>query len=181
MADAGVQHVRLVCANTDRQALSRSQAKTRVQIGEKNTHRAGAQAPGRRLAQRLPGRPRADRSYLKGGRNMVFVTAGMGGGTGAGAAPGRCRVQRIWIALTIGIVTKAVRFCEGQAPYGSGRRALQAAPNWSDPRYHPDRLKLVRRAAYYACKRIPASPLSVLRQGVQSVPTSSDPGHRRLD
>lgn len=55
MADAGVQHVELVCMNTDRQALSRSQAKTRVQIGEKNTQ-AEAQAPSRRLAQRLPRR-----------------------------------------------------------------------------------------------------------------------------
>ena len=54
MADAGVQHVELVCMNTDRQALSRSQAKTRRSV--KRIHRAEAQAPSRRLAQRLPRR-----------------------------------------------------------------------------------------------------------------------------
>ena len=77
MADAGVQHVELVCMNTDRQALSRSQAKTRVQIGEKNTQGRGAGSKPEVGAKAAEESRELIAATLKGA-DMVFVTAGMG-------------------------------------------------------------------------------------------------------
>lgn len=104
MADAGVQHVELVCMNTDRQALSRSQAKTRVQIGEKNTQGRGAGSKPEVGAKAAEESRELIAATLKGA-DMVFVTAGMGGGTGTGAAPVIARIARELDLLTIGIVT----------------------------------------------------------------------------
>ena len=109
MADAGVQHVELVCMNTDRQALSRSQAKTRVQIGEKNTQGRGAGSKPEVGAKAAEESRELIAATLKGA-DMVFVTAGMGGGTGTGAAPVVAEIAKDMGALTVVIVTKTFVF-----------------------------------------------------------------------
>ena len=131
MADAGVQHVELVCMNTDRQALSRSQAKTRVQIGEKNTQGRGAGSKPEVGAKAAEESRELIAATLKGA-DMVFVTAGMGGGTGTGAAPVVAEIAKDMGALTVGIVTKPFAF-EASAVWIRQKRALQSCASTSIP------------------------------------------------
>ena len=168
MADAGVQHVELVCMNTDRQALSRSQAKTRVQIGEKNTQGRGAGSKPEIGAKAAEESRELIAATLKGA-DMVFVTAGMGGGTGTGAAPIVAEVAKDMGALTVGIVTKPFAF-EGK------RRMEQAEKGIAELRKHVDslvvipneRLKLVSEQRITLANAFSIAD-DVLRQGVQSI------------
>ncbi len=165
MADAGVQHVELVCMNTDRQALSRSQAKTRVQIGEKNTQGRGAGSKPEIGAKAAEESRELIAATLKGA-DMVFVTAGMGGGTGTGAAPIVAEVAKDMGALTVGIVTKPFAF-EGK------RRMEQAEKGIAELRKHVDslvvipneRLKLVSEQRITLANAFSVAD-DVLRQGV---------------
>lgn len=168
MVSAGVQHVELVCMNTDRQALSRSQAKTRVQIGEKNTQGRGAGSKPDVGAKAAEESRELIAATLKGA-DMVFVTAGMGGGTGTGAAPIVAEVAKDMGALTVGIVTKPFAF-EGK------RRMEQAEKGIAELRKHVDslvvipneRLKLVSEQRITLANAFSVAD-DVLRQGVQSI------------
>lgn len=168
MADAGVQHVELVCMNTDRQALSRSQAKTRVQIGEKNTQGRGAGSKPEVGSKAAEESRELIAATLKGA-DMVFVTAGMGGGTGTGAAPIVAEIAKDMGALTVGIVTKPFAF-EGK------RRMEQAEKGIAELRKHVDslvvipneRLKLVSEQRITLANAFSVAD-DVLRQGVQSI------------
>ena len=105
MIRAKIPGVAFVSANTDAQALMNSEAPSRIRIGEKVTKGLGAgadPAKGERAAEES----RDDLYELLRGTEMVFVTAGMGGGTGTGAAPIIAEVARDCGALTIGVVTK---------------------------------------------------------------------------
>ena len=119
MVGAGIMGVEFIVANTDTQALARSTAPVRLQIGAKLTKGLGAGADpnmGRRAALE-------DTGELIGaldGADMVFVTAGLGGGTGTGAAPVIANLATELGALTVAVVTKPFAF-EGK------QRALQAA------------------------------------------------------
>jgi cell division protein FtsZ len=118
MIDEGIQGVEFISANTDAQALTLSKAPLRVRLGDKLTRGLGAGGDpeiGRKAAEES-----ADDLYnvLKGA-DMVFVTAGMGGGTGTGAAPVVSQVSKECGALTIGVVTRPFTF-EG------GRRSQSA-------------------------------------------------------
>ena len=109
MISAGLSGVDFIVANTDSQALTGSAASVKVQLGEKITKGLGAGANpeiGRRAA--LEDKDRI-RDYLDGS-DMVFVTAGMGGGTGTGGAPVIASVAREIGALTVGVVTKPFLF-----------------------------------------------------------------------
>ncbi len=109
MIDAGVDGVQFIAANTDKQALANNQAETRIQIGETRTNGLGAgsmPSVGQEAAQESAS---MIQEHLKGA-NMVFVTAGMGGGTGTGAAPIIAGIARQLGALTIGVVTKPFKF-----------------------------------------------------------------------
>lgn len=109
MVEAGLRGVEFIAINTDMQALNISNAQTKIQIGEKVTKGLGAGA------QPLIGRKAAEESReeiaqaLKGA-DLVFVTAGMGGGTGTGCAPVVAEVAREMGALTIAVVTKPFGF-----------------------------------------------------------------------
>ncbi len=109
MIDAGVAGVEFVTLNTDSQALQMSRASHRIQIGEQVTLGLGSGGQpevGRRAVEE-------SREMLYDsldGANMVFVTAGMGGGTGTGASPVVAEVARELNALTVGIVTKPFEF-----------------------------------------------------------------------
>ena len=118
MIDAGISQVDFVAVNTDVQALAVSDAPTRIHIGEGVTHGLGSGADptvGRAAAEEEADQLKA---ALRGS-DMVFVTAGEGGGTGTGAAPVVARVARELGALTVGIVTTPFRF--------EGTRRRQAA------------------------------------------------------
>lgn len=109
MIDAGIDGVEFIVVNTDAQALHLSKAETRLQIGEKITRGLGAGANpdiGKKAAEE-------SRELLMNaldGADMVFVTAGMGGGTGTGAAPIIAEIAKELGALTVGVVTKPFRF-----------------------------------------------------------------------
>jgi cell division protein FtsZ len=109
MMDAGISQVDFLAVNTDMQALAVSDAPTKIHIGEGVTQGLGSGADpdvGRRAAEEAADELRAT---LRGS-DMVFVTAGEGGGTGTGAAPVVARVARELGALTVGIVTTPFRF-----------------------------------------------------------------------
>jgi cell division protein FtsZ len=118
MIDEGIQGVEFVVANTDAQALMLTKANTRVRLGDKLTRGLGAGGDpeiGRKAAEES-----SDELYsvLKGA-DMVFVTAGMGGGTGTGAAPVVAQIAKESGALTIGVVTRPFTF--------EGMRRMQSA------------------------------------------------------
>jgi len=109
MIESGLSGVEFVAANTDAQALSHNKAVTKVQLGAEITRGLGCGAnPDRGRASALEARDRL-RELLEGS-DMVFVTAGMGGGTGTGAAPIVAEVAREVGALTVGVVTKPFPF-----------------------------------------------------------------------
>jgi cell division protein FtsZ len=118
MISAALEGVEFIVANTDAQALGQSLADKRVQLGITITQGLGAGARpevGRQAAEEaLP-----EILQLLDGANMVFVTAGMGGGTGTGAAPVIAEAARAQGILTIGVVTKPFHF--------EGRRRMQSA------------------------------------------------------
>ena len=109
MIEAGIQGVDFVAANTDCQVLETNQAPTKIQIGKTLTKGLGAGAnPDIGCAAALEDAQRI--GEVLGGADMVFVTAGMGGGTGTGAAPVIARAAREMGALTVGVVTKPFMF-----------------------------------------------------------------------
>ena len=117
MIDRGVQGVEFIVANTDAQALNRSAASTLVQLGATGLGAGGKPDAGRAAAEDAVARIRETIE----GAHMLFITAGMGGGTGTGAAPVIARVAREMGILTVGVVTKPFEF-EGSS---RGRQAEQ--------------------------------------------------------
>ena len=168
MVSAGVQHVELVCMNTDRQALSRSQAKTRVQIGEKNTQGRGAGSKPEVGAKAAEESRELIAATLKGA-DMVFVTAGMGGGTGTGAAPIVAEIAKDMGALTVGIVTKPFAF-EGKRRMEQAEKGIAALREQVDSLVviPNERLKLVSEERITLANAFIVAD-DVLRQGVQSI------------
>ncbi|MBN1201660.1 MAG: cell division protein FtsZ [Anaerolineae bacterium] len=118
MIEEGLGGVEFIAINTDAQALMLSKAKTRVRVGDKLTRGLGAGGNpevGRKAAEES-----ADELYeVMRGSDMVFITCGMGGGTGTGGAPVIAQVAKELNALTIGVVTRPFTF--------EGSRRLQAA------------------------------------------------------
>ncbi|MDO4739237.1 MAG: cell division protein FtsZ [Eubacteriales bacterium] len=109
MADVGLKGVELIAVNTDKQALALCKANNRIQIGEKLTKGLGAGAvPG--IGQRAAEESREEIAAAVRGADLVFVTCGMGGGTGTGAAPVIAELARDMGILTIGVVTKPFMF-----------------------------------------------------------------------
>src|SRR5499426_3079059 len=112
MIASGLQGVEFIVANTDAQALTTSKARRIIQMGTQVTQGLGAGSQpevGRAAAQEVLDEIRDHLS----GANMVFVTAGMGGGTGTGAAPVVAKCARELGILTVGVITKPFHF-EGQ-------------------------------------------------------------------
>src|ERR1700760_2445763 len=110
MLNEGVQGVEFVCANTDAQALNRSGATQIIQLGGKGLGAGGKPEVGKAAAEEAVEEIRNAIS----GSNMLFITAGMGGGTGTGAAPVIARVAREMGILTVGVVTKPFHFEGGR-------------------------------------------------------------------
>ena len=168
MIDSGVKCVDFICVNTDRQALLRSKANHKIQIGEKITRGKGAGSKPE-IGQRAAEESRDEIISALKGADMVFITAGMGGGTGAGAAPVVAQIAREMGILTIGIVTKPFSF-EGQ------KRMTQAESGISQLREQVDSLVVIpnERLKLASQQRITLMNAfivadDVLRQGVQSI------------
>ena len=124
MIEAGLQGVEFVAINTDGQALLRSKADTRLRIGDKLTKGLGAGANpeiGRQAAEES----RDEISEVLKGTDMVFITAGMGGGTGTGAAPVIAEMAKEAGALTVGVVTKPFNF-EGKVRMTQAEEGVKA-------------------------------------------------------
>ena len=109
MIQEGLQHVEFIVANTDKQALNKSVAKNKIVIGSKLTNGLGAGGKPEIGEQAAIEDSEAIANILRGA-NMVFVTAGMGGGTGTGAAPVIAKIAKELGALTVGVVTKPFDF-----------------------------------------------------------------------
>src|SRR5512137_1497978 len=113
MIEEGIQGVEFVAINTDAQALLLAKAPTRVRIGNKLTRGLGAGGEpevGRKSAEESS----EDLYNVMKGSDMVFITAGLGGGTGTGAAPIVAQIARDVGALTIGVVTRPFTFEGGK-------------------------------------------------------------------
>ena len=118
MLESDIQGVKFVCANTDKQALDRMNAQFKIQLGEQSTRGLGAGA-NPQVGQTAAEESREIiRQHLEG-TDMVFVTAGMGGGTGTGAAPVVAEIAKEMGILTVGVVTTPFNF--------EGKRRLQSA------------------------------------------------------
>lgn len=109
MINSGVQGVEFIAVNTDKQALNYSAATVKIQVGEKLTKGQGAGSNpevGRKAAEES----REEIAKTLEGTNMVFITAGMGGGTGTGGAPVVAQIARQMGILTVGVVTRPFNF-----------------------------------------------------------------------
>ena len=109
MIESGIKGVDFISVNTDRQALQQSKANTKIQIGEKITRGLGAGA-NPDIGMQAAEESKAEIAEILRGADMVFVTAGMGGGTGTGAAPIVAAAAKELGILTIGVVTKPFTF-----------------------------------------------------------------------
>ncbi len=109
MIEAGLKNVQFIAVNTDRQALNKCAAETKIQIGEKLTKGLGA-GGNPEIGQRSAEETIDLISDVIDGADMVFITAGMGGGTGTGAAPIIAKVSKDKGILTVAVVTKPFTF-----------------------------------------------------------------------
>ena len=109
MVKAGTQGVEFIAINTDKQALSVSNADQKIQIGEKMTRGQGAGSDPE-IGKRSAEESRNNIAKAIEDADMVFITAGMGGGTGTGAAPTVAEIAREAGCLTVGVVTKPFKF-----------------------------------------------------------------------
>ena len=135
MVSSGTEGVDFLAVNTDKQVLSASQATYRTQIGEKLTHGMGA-GSNPEVGKKAAEESRSQLSKDLEGTDMVFITAGMGGGTGTGAAPVIAEIARGMNILTVGVVTKPFAF-EGR------RRMMQAEKGIEELRKQVDSLVII--------------------------------------
>ena len=181
MIDEGVAGVEFIAANTDVQALSSTKAETVIQLGPKLTRGLGA-----------GGRPEVGRKAAEeseealteaiSGADMVFITAGMGGGSGTGAAPVIARIAKDLGALTVGVVTRPFGF-EGS------KRGQYAVEGINELREHVDTLLFIsnNNLLEIVDKKTPllealSEADNVLRQGVQGITDLiTNPGLINLD
>lgn len=168
MIEDGVQGVEFIAVNTDAQALKLSKAEIKMQIGANLTRGLGAGANPEVGRNAVEESRKQIQEVLKGA-DMVFVTAGMGGGTGTGAAPAIAQISRELGALTIGVVTRPFGF-EGR------KRATNAAAGIDLMREAVDTLIIVPndRLLQIVDKKTPMIQAfreadNVLRQGVQGI------------
>ena len=168
MVESGVKGVEFIAANTDKQALNQSKADVKIQLGAALTDGQGAGAnPAIGKEAAIESKKEIEEALT--GADMVFVTCGMGGGTGTGAAPVVAEIAQSLGALTVSIVTKPFSF-EGP------RRMKQAIVGIEELKKHVDTLivipndrlrEIIDRSTpmYEAFKEVD----NVLRRGVQSI------------
>ena len=168
MIEHGVEGVQFIAANTDAQALNMSKAEVKLQIGAKLTRGLGAGA-NPEIGKKAAEESREEIENALQGADMVFVTAGMGGGTGTGAAPVIAQVAKDLGALTVGVVTRPFSF-EGR------RRSIHAHEGIDSLKENVDTLIVIPndRLLESVDKNTPMLEAfreadNVLRQGVQGI------------
>jgi cell division protein FtsZ len=168
MVQSGMKSVEFISLNTDSQALRASSATYKINIGAKLTKGQGAGGSPEK-GQRAAEESRDEIAALLKGTDMVFITAGMGGGTGTGAAPVVAEIAQEMGILTVGVVTKPFLF-EGK------KRMEQAEMGVTALREHVDALLVIpnERLKQVSQEKITlvnafAAADEVLRQGVQSI------------
>ncbi len=124
MVSAGTNGVEFIAVNTDKQALSMSTADQKIQIGEKLTHGQGAGSDPE-VGEKAAEESRNEVAKALEGTDMVFITAGMGGGTGTGAGPVVADIAREAGVLTVGVVTKPFGF-EGKKRMDQAMRGIDS-------------------------------------------------------
>jgi len=168
MIDAGLRGVEFIAINTDKQALYLSKANTKIQIGDKLTKGLGAGA-NPEIGEKAANESRDEIAQAIKGADMVFVTAGMGGGTGTGAAPVVAEIAKEMGILTVGVVTKPFMF-EGRKRMQHAERGIENLKNTVDTlvTIPNDRLLQVaeKKTSIVDAFRIADD---VLRQGVQGI------------
>ncbi len=168
MIHAGVKGVEFYAINTDKQALILSQAPNKLQIGEKLTKGMGAGA-NPEIGKRAAEESHDDIKKMLEGTDMVFITAGMGGGTGTGAAPVVAQLAKEMGILTVGVVTKPFTF-EGKRRKDQAELGLKGLIEKVDTlvTIPNDRLLQIvdKKASLMEAFRIADD---VLRQGVQGI------------
>ncbi len=168
MIAAGMESVEFITINTDKQVLFHSKAVNKIQIGEKLTKGRGAGGDPER-GQRAAEESREEIEAALKGTQMVFITAGMGGGTGTGAAPVIAEIARELGILTVGIVTKPFAF-EGPRRMAQAESGVAALSRQVDSLVviPNERLKLIPDTKITLANAFLAAD-DVLRQGVQSI------------
>ena len=168
MVSDGLQGVEFIAMNTDQQALAKNHASVKVQLGSKLTKGRGAGADPE-IGQRAAEESKDEIANALKGSQMVFITAGMGGGTGTGAAPVVAEIAREQGVLTVGVVTKPFGF-EGQ------KRMRAAEAGIEQLRGKVDSLVIIpnERLKYATDQKITFRNAfeiadDVLRQAVQSI------------
>lgn len=168
MVDSGIRGVEFVAVNTDRQALLLSKAASKIQIGEKITRGLGAGANPDIGAQAAE-ESKSEITEALRGADMVFVTAGMGGGTGTGAAPIVASCAKEMGILTIGVVTKPFTF-EGKKRLSQADRGIESLKSKVDTLVVIPNDKLLqiidRKTSIVEAFKMADD---VLRQGVQGI------------
>jgi cell division protein FtsZ len=168
MINSGLKGVEFIAINTDKQALLMSQAPFKIQIGEKLTRGLGAGA-NPEIGQRAAEESKEQIAQAIKGADMVFITAGMGGGTGTGAAPVVAEAAKELGILTVGVVTKPFTF-EGR------KRMLHAEKGIDELRSKVDTLVTIPNERLLQVVEKKASIIEafriaddVLKQGVQGI------------
>ena len=168
MVENGLKSVEFISINTDRQQLNVSKANKKIQIGEKLTRGLGAGA-NPEVGKCSAEESKSEIAEALKGADMVFVTAGMGGGTGTGAAPIVAEVSKEMGILTVGVVTKPF-------PFEGKRRMMQADAGIEELRQNVDTLIIIPNEKLLQVVEKQTSIMDafkmsddVLRQGVQGI------------
>ncbi|MFN3332589.1 MAG: cell division protein FtsZ, partial [Caldilinea sp.] len=168
MIEEGIQGVEFIAVNTDAQALMLSNAPQRLRIGEKITKGLGS-GGNPEIGLRAADESREELRQLLTGADMVFVTAGMGGGTGSGASSVVAQVAREEGALTIGVVTRPFTF-EGTQRRRNAEQAIETLQNSVDTLITIPNDRLLQIAGKSASvKQAFTMADDVLRQGIQGI------------
>ena len=180
MLESDIQGVKFVCANTDRQALDRMNAQFKIQLGEQSTRGLGAGA-NPQVGQAAAEESREIiRQHLEG-TDMVFVTAGMGGGTGTGAAPVVAEIAKEMGILTVGVVTTPFNF-EGKRRLLSAEKGIEALEQHVDSLIIIPNQRLLKVFRDISMKDAYKKADDVLLNAVRSIfDLVVRPGHINLD
>ena len=168
MISAGLRGVEFIAINTDKQALFLSKANTKIQIGDKLTKGLGAGA-NPEIGEKAANESRDEIAQAIKGADMVFVTAGMGGGTGTGAAPVVAQIAKEMGILTVGVVTKPFMF-EGRKRMQHAERGIETLKGVVDTLVTIPNDRLLQ-VAEKKTSIVDAFKIAddVLRQGVQGI------------
>lgn len=168
MIEDGMKGVSFVAVNTDKQALAKNRAETKIQIGEKLTKGLGA-GGNPEIGQKSAEENMEDLEKFISGSDMIFVTCGMGGGTGTGAAPIIAKIAKDMGILTVGVVTKPFRF-EGKKRGEHAELGIKFLKKYVDSLVVVPNDKLLETVQEHT-SLLDAFAMAddVLKQGVQSI------------